>query len=100
MKPLGIVPTTLNANEGTTLAKDIAERAFQMATEREVLEEQIKTLELVYIPTNYMGIHMINSVSFDAFLPNNEQAAIKRIAYIIINTDEAVLNSTPERYSI
>ena len=100
IKPLGIVPTTLNANEGTQLAKDIAEGKFEMATEREVLEEQIKTLELVDVPTYYMGIHIINTVSFDAQLPKDKQAAIDRVNYVLTDADEAVLDSVPTRHSI
>lgn len=100
VKPLGIVPTTLNANEGTQLAKDIAEGKFEMATEREVLEEQRKTLELVDVETYYMGIHIINSVSFDAQLPKEKQGAIDRVDYVISDTDEGILNSVPERHTI
>jgi len=47
VKPLGIVPTTLSPNEGTQLAKDIADGTFELATERELFEEQKKTIELL-----------------------------------------------------
>ena len=100
VKPLGIVPTTLNANAGTQLAKDIEDGIFEIAPEGEVLEEQKKTLELVNVNTYYMGIHIINSVSFDAQLPKEKQAAIDKIDYIISSTDEASLNSVPKRHSI
>lgn len=100
VKPLGIVPTTLSPNEGTQLAKDIADGSFKLATEREVLEEQKKTIELVDVPTYYMGIHVINSISFDAELPRDRQKAIDRVSYALSNTNEAVLDSVPERHSI
>lgn len=100
VKPLGIVPTTLNANEGTLLKKDIESGNFELATEREVLEEQLKTIELIKVPTYYMGIHIINSVSFDAELPNEKQSAIDRVKYALNTTKEKVLNSVPERHSI
>jgi radical SAM superfamily enzyme YgiQ (UPF0313 family) len=100
VKPLGIVPTTLNVNEGTKLATDVSDGNFQMATEREVLEEQIKTIELVNIPTRYMGIHAINSVSFDAELPKNKDTAVSRIKYVKENTTEEVLDSIPFRHAI
>jgi radical SAM superfamily enzyme YgiQ (UPF0313 family) len=100
VKPLGIVPTTLSANEGTQLAKDIADGTFELATERELFEEQKKTIELVDVPTYYMGIHIINSVSFDAKLPNDKQGAIDRVNHAISNMDEAILDSVPERHSI
>ncbi len=100
VKPVGIVPTTLNANEGTKLAMDVFNGGFEMATEREVLEEQIKTIALIDVPTYYMGIHAINSVSFDAKLPEDKQVAIDRINFFLKNTEESVLNSVPERHSI
>jgi len=100
VKPVGIVPTTLNSNDGTKLAMDIESGAFKMATEREVLEEQIKTIELVDVPTYYMGIHVINSVSFDARLPKDKQAAIARVKDVMNKTSEVVLDSVPVRHSI
>lgn len=100
VKPLGVVPTTLSANEGTKLAQDIADGTFELATEREVLEEQIKTLELIDVATHYMGIHVINSVSFDAELPKGKQVAIDRVNRALTNTDKAVLDSVPQRHSI
>lgn len=99
-KPVGIVPTTLNVNEGTQLATDISNGKFVMATEREVLEEQIRTIELIDVPTYYMGIHVINTVSFDAKLPHDKQGAISRVNYVIENTEDVVLNSVPARHSI
>lgn len=100
IKPLGIVPTTLSPNEGTKLAKDIADGIFELATEREILEEQIKTLELVEVPTFYMGIHVINSVSFDARLPQNRQESIDRVSHVLHHTSETDLDSVPLRHSI
>ena len=100
VKPIGIVPTTLNVNEGTKLSTDIVKKDFEMATEREVLEEQIKTIELVDVPAHYMGIHAINPVSFDAELPKDKQSAINRIRYVLNNTEESVLDSVPVRHSI
>ncbi|MBI9057515.1 MAG: radical SAM protein [Labilibaculum sp.] len=100
VKPVGIVPTSLNVNEGTQLAKDVEAGIFEMATEREVLEEQKKTLELVDVETYYMGIHIINTVSFDAKLPKEKQAAIDRVNYVLSDMNEAVLNSVPVRHTI
>lgn len=100
VKPLGVVPTTLSSNEGTKLARDIAEGNFALASEREVLEEQKKTIELINVPTYYMGIHVINSLSFDAELPRDKQKAIDRINHALATTDEAILDSVPERHSI
>lgn len=100
VKPLGIVPTTLNANPGTKLSADITNGTFEMPTEREVLDEQIKTIELVNVPTYYMGIHIINSVSFNAQLPQERQEAIEKIKAVKMSTQEAILDSVPLRHSI
>ena len=45
-------------------------------------------------------IHIINSVSFDAELPKGKQGAIDRVNHAISNTNEAILDSVPERHSI
>ncbi|MCZ4696400.1 radical SAM protein [Ancylomarina euxinus] len=100
VKPLGIVPTTLNVNNGTKLEADIANGSFQMATEKEILEEQIKTIELINVPTYYMGIHVINTVSFDTQLPKGKLEATEKIKLVLNNTTKEVLNSVPERHSI
>jgi len=100
LKPVGIVPTTLSPNEGTQLEKDIADGRFELASEREVLKEQIKTLELINVANNYMGIHIINSVSFDAQLPQQREWAIQRVENTIEALDEAYLNSVPQRHTI
>lgn len=100
VKPLGIVPTTLSPNEGTQLAEDVASGTFEMATDREVLEEQKKTIELVNVHTRYMGIHVINTLSFDAELPRDRQRAIDRVDYALVNMDTSVLDSVPVRHSI
>lgn len=100
VKPLGIVPTTLSANEGTRLAQDISDGIFELATDREVFEEQKKTIELIEVPTHYMGIHVINSLSFDTELPQGRQGAIDRINSALSHTDDAILDSVPVRHSI
>lgn len=100
VKPLGIVPTTLSPNDGTQLAKDVASGTFEIATDREVLEEQKKTIELVNVSTRYMGIHVINTLSFDAELPKDRQLAADRINYTLDNMSELDLDSVPVRHSI
>ncbi|WP_372754039.1 hypothetical protein [Labilibaculum sp.] len=50
--------------------------------------------------TYYMGIHIINSVSFDAQLPRDKHAAIDKVNSLISQTNETILNSVPERHSI
>jgi len=100
VKPLGIVPTTLSPNEGTKLAQDVSDGTFELATEREVFEEQKKTIELIEVPTYYMGIHVINSLSFDTELPQGRQGAIEKINSALSHTDDTILDSVPVRHSI
>jgi hypothetical protein len=71
-----------------------------LATEREVLAEQKRTIERADVPTYYMGIHIINSLSFDAELPRDKEAAIARIDRALANTDNEILGTVPERHSI
>lgn len=100
VKPLGIVPTTLNANDGTPLAADVAIGKFEMATDREILEEQKKTIELIDVETYYMGIHIINSVSFDAKLPDQKETAIAKVTEALEQREDAYLDSVPVRHAI
>lgn len=99
-KPLGIVPTTLGAFGDGQLAKDIENGLFEPASELEVLEEQKKLIELVEVDTHYMGIHGINTVSFDAKLPQQQKLSILKIENDITKLDEEYLNSVPVRKSI
>lgn len=99
--PVGIVPTTLSPAEGSKLAKDIENDKFTLATELEVLEEQKKLLELIELDNvAYLGIHVINSISFDALLPRDREKSIKRIDDAIAKADKNYLNSVPKRHTI
>lgn len=99
-KPLGISITTLGAMGDSQLSLDVENGKFMLATEREVLEEQKKFIELVDVNTQYLGIHGINTVTFDAYLPEDKSKAIKKVDDFIENSDENFLNSVPERFSI
>jgi radical SAM superfamily enzyme YgiQ (UPF0313 family) len=100
-KPIGIVPTTLSSNDGTQLAKDIADGTFELATEIEVFEEQKKLIELIELENvHYLGIHIINSLSFDALLPRDKEKSLKKINEAITKLDEDYLNSVPKRHTI
>jgi len=66
----------------------------------EVLEEQKKLIALVEVDTAYLGIHCINTVTFDALLPRDRENAIKMVDDAIEKLDDGFLNSVPERHSI
>ena len=99
-KPMGIVPTSLGAFGDSQLAKDVGNGIFKPATELEVLEEQKRLIELIEIETAYMGIHGINTVAFDADVPQQRELAIKKIDDTMQRLNVDFLNSVPERFSI
>ena len=100
LKPYGIVPTTLGAFGESELAQDVAKGIFVPANEKEVLEEQIRLLELIDVETKYMGIHAINTVSFDAQLPRDKQGSIFRVSEALKKLNPSYLNGVPERHSV
>ena len=99
-KPMGVSTTTMGAFGDSRLAKDVEMGRFFPASELEVLEEQKKMIELIDIDTVYLGIHGINTVTFDAMLPKDREKTIKIVNNAIEKLDSEFLNSIPERYSI
>ena len=99
-KPMGVSITTMGAFGDSRLAEDVETGKFVPATEREVLEEQKKMIELIDVDTLYLGIHGINTVPFDAVLPRDRVKAVKMVEDAIKRLDDAFLNSVPERLSI
>ena len=99
-KPMGVSVTTMGAFGDSRLAADVETGKFVPATELEVLEEQKKMIELIDVDTVYLGIHGINTVTFDARLPKDRERAIKMVDDAISRLDDELLNSVPERHSI
>ncbi len=99
-RPSGISITTMGAFGDSQLAKDAENGKFIPATELEVLEEQKKLIELVEVESAYLGIHGINTVTFDAMLPRDRDKAIKKIDNAIETLDDEFLNSVPKRHAI
>ncbi|THB80216.1 MAG: radical SAM protein [Desulfobacteraceae bacterium] len=99
-KPAGVSMTTMGAFGDSRLAQDVETGKFLPATELEVLEEQKKLIELIDIDTAYLGIHGINTVTFDAMLPRDREHAVQRVENAIKRLDKEFLDSVPERYSI
>ncbi len=99
-KPIGISITTMGAFGDSQLASDVEKGLFTPATELEVLEEQKHFISLIDFDTDYLGIHGINTVAFDARLPLERSNSIARIDHAIKNLDTDYLNSVPERHSI
>lgn len=99
-KPMGVSITTMGAFGDSRLAKDVEKGRFIPATELEVLEEQKKFIELINVDTAYLGIHGINTVTFDAMLPKDREKAVKMVDNAIKRLNAEFLNSVPERHSI
>lgn len=99
-KPVGVAITTMGAFGDSQLADDVDAGKFVPATEREVLEEQKKFIELIEVDTTYLGIHALNSVAFDAQLPAERERSVNRVNNAIDRMSDAYLNSVPERHSI
>ncbi|MCF8076025.1 MAG: radical SAM protein [Desulfotignum sp.] len=99
-KSLGVSITTMGAFGESRLAEDVEKGIFVPATELEVLEEQKKMIELIDVETIYLGIHGINTVTFDAQLPKDREKAIELVDTAISKMDDDFLNSVPERHSI
>lgn len=99
-KPMGISITTMGTFGDSQLTKDVEMGKFVPATELEVLEEQKKFIELIIVDTAYLGIHGINTVTFDATLPKDREDAIKMVDNAMEKLDDEFLNSVPERHSI
>lgn len=99
-KPMGVSITTMGAFGDSQLAKDVENGIFVPATELEVLEEQKKLIDLIEVETTYLGIHGINTVTFDALLPKDRDKAIRKIDNAIEQLDDEFLNTVPRRHSI
>ena len=57
-------------------------------------------IDLIEVETMYLGIHAINTVTFDAILPRDKQKAFKLVNSAIEKLDNEFLNSVPERQAI
>ncbi|ACN14604.1 HemN1 [Desulforapulum autotrophicum HRM2] len=99
-KPMGVSVTTMGTFGDSQVTKDVESGKFVPATELEVLEEQKKMIKLIDVDTIYLGIHGINTVTFDAMLPRDREKAIKMVDDAIEKLDDEFLNSVPERHSI
>jgi hypothetical protein len=47
-----------------------------------------------------MGIHALNTATFDAVLPMDRERAIEKVDDMIAELDDQYLDSVPERHSI
>lgn len=100
-RPIGLAPTTLSANVGTPMVADVLSGKFEIATEREVLEEMKKNIELVDLDeTIYYGRHIINSIPFDCILPRDREKALEIVNSRMAGMEDPYLDSVPSRHTI
>lgn len=92
---------TLGLFEGSPMHTDMLNGKFIPATELEILEEEIKVLELIDLDNvPFYGIHPTNSSSISGLLPQDKDKMIAQLKNYIANADDDFLNSVKERKSL
>lgn len=84
--------------EGSEMPEDVAQGIFSPATELEILEEELKVLELIDLEkVHFYGIHPTNAVSVHGILPHYRKLMIQEIKQFIEHADPALLNGSIKR---
>lgn len=100
-KPCIIWFGTLGLFEGSKMHTDMLNGDFIPATELEILEEEIKVLELIDLDNvPFYGIHPTNASSISGMLPQDRDVMIAQLKDYIANADEDFLNSSKERNTL
>lgn len=100
-KPQLVGLTTLGFFEGSELSREVADGTFIPATEREILEEERKLIELIDVENMpFYGNHPINAVNISGILPRDRAKMIDLIDHSLKNTDEIFLNGVTARNSL
>ncbi len=98
IKPALLWFGTLGVFEGSKMYDDFKKGRFKTATELEILEEEIKVLELIDLENvPFYGVHPTNASSVSGILPRNKQEMIDTIKKYIASEDEDFLNSSVDR---
>ena len=100
-KPSIIWFGTLGLFEGSKMYSDMQSGDFIPATELEILEEELKVLELIELDNvPFYGIHPTNASSVHGILPQDKDMMIAQIKDFIANADKDFLNSAKKRDSL
>ncbi len=100
-KPSIIWFGTLGLFEGSEMHSDMLNGKFIPATELEILEEEIKILELIDLENvPFYGIHPTNSSSISGVLPRDKNKMIAQLKHYIATADKEFLNSAKERKTL
>lgn len=97
-KPSIIWFGTLGLFEGSNMKKDADEGRFIPATELEILEEELKVLELIELENvPFYGIHPTNASSIEGVLPRDKEKMINKLKSFIESSSDEFLNSSKRR---
>lgn len=89
---------SLGVFEGSEMPQEVEQGKFTLATELEILEEEMKVLELITIDNvHFYGIHPTNTASVHGMLPQYKHVMIKEIQDFIKYADKDFLNSCTQR---
>ncbi len=89
---------TTSILEGSPLYKDLENGVFNIATELEILEEEMKVLELIELENvPFYGIHPTNAVSISGLLPRDKNKMISKIKKSLDSFGEEFLYSSVDR---
>lgn len=93
--------TTVGFFAGSELSKDVSAKRFIPATEREILEEQRKLIELIEVrDLEFFGDHPINATAISGILPRDRHDMLETLDYILANEAPAKLDKTLVRSSL
>lgn len=67
--PRACMLNTITAFEGTSFNDDVLAGRFTMASEREILEEEITVLENLTVPTYFWAAHPLDAIRIEGDLP-------------------------------
>ncbi len=97
-KPSSIWYGSLGIYEGGDLIHDVTNNTFTPASERELLEEEMKVLELIELKNvRFNGMHPSNTVSVHGILPQYKKFMIQEIQDFIKYAKDDFLNSSMQR---
>ena len=89
---------TLGLFKGSAMSKAAALGEFIPATEREIIEEEIRVLELIEVDhVPFYGIHPTNTSSVQGMLPQDRDAMLATLRNYLEREDSAFLDSAMRR---
>lgn len=97
-KPSNLWFCSLGFFEGSEMPKEVENGNFIPASELEILEEEMKILELLNIQNaHFYGVHPTNAVSVHGSLPQYKKVMIEEIKQFIKYADKSFLEGSIQR---